>query len=126
MHPRVFMSYWRAKAEPIIAGIIVEVGTDDPAKLRKAIRSAYPFGARKNHPYKIWCSEVRRQLEKTPARVVYITKGQAALKPACINCRQRNQAGECTVERRKVGDFEFCRSFVPVKAASPQRDIFDD
>ena len=52
-------SYWRQQARPIIVKVIREVGTDDPKKLRKALREAYPFTERSMHPYKMWCKEVR-------------------------------------------------------------------
>ena len=55
-------SRWRNRAKPIIAGVIKAVGRDDQTALRAALVAAYPFGVRANHPYKIWCSEVRRQL----------------------------------------------------------------
>ena len=45
---------WRSMAAPIIARVIAATGTDDPKALRKALHDAYPFGARKWHPYKIW------------------------------------------------------------------------
>lgn len=53
---------WRSRARSIIADVIHRVGTSDPKALRAALREAYPFGERKNHPYKIWCHEVRLQL----------------------------------------------------------------
>lgn len=58
------MSYptWRDRARPIIADVIAEVGRDDMKNLRAALREAYPFGERKYYPYKIWLSEIKRQL----------------------------------------------------------------
>jgi len=56
-------SYWRNIAAPIIVEVIARVGRDDERALRKALHDAYPFGERRMHPYKIWCDEVRRQLE---------------------------------------------------------------
>jgi len=53
---------WRDYARPIIARVIADTGRDDEKALRKALRDAYPFGERRYHPYKIWCSEVKRQL----------------------------------------------------------------
>jgi len=55
---------WRDLARPIIARVIAEVGTSDMRALRRALRAAYPFGERKYHPYRIWCSEIRVQLGK--------------------------------------------------------------
>ena len=53
---------WRNNCQPIIAEVIADVGTDDMKALRKALRDAYPYGERKMWPYKVWCSEVRKQL----------------------------------------------------------------
>ena len=44
---------WRDKARPLIAAVITEVGTSDMAKLRQALRDAFPWGPREYHPYKI-------------------------------------------------------------------------
>jgi hypothetical protein len=60
---------WRDKARPIIAAVIARVGTDDLPRLRRALREAFPFGPRENHPYKIWCDEVRVQLGTKTKRV---------------------------------------------------------
>ena len=54
---------WRDKARPIIAAVIAQVGTDDLPRLRKALREAYPWGPREYHPYRIWCDEIRKQLQ---------------------------------------------------------------
>jgi hypothetical protein len=53
---------WRDIAAPIIADVIAANRQSDTATLRRALREAYPFGIRKHWPYKIWCSEVRKQL----------------------------------------------------------------
>jgi hypothetical protein len=55
---------WRDKARPVIADVIRRVGRGDDKALRSALRDAYPFGVRKYHPYRIWCDEVRVQLEQ--------------------------------------------------------------
>ena len=57
---------WRDIAAPIIRDTIASVGTQDMKALRKALHDAYPFGERRMHPYKIWCSEVKRQLGIKP------------------------------------------------------------
>jgi len=61
------MKTWRDSAGPKIAEVIARVGTEDPKALRKALREAYPYGERKYWPYKVWLSEIRRQLAPTPA-----------------------------------------------------------
>jgi len=53
---------WRDHCRLIIVKVIAETGRDDMKKLRKALREAYPYGERKMWPYKVWCSEVRKQL----------------------------------------------------------------
>jgi hypothetical protein len=64
---------WRDKAAVAIdaaidAGRTAGLSGDDlEAYVRK---HGYPFGPREMHPYKIWCSEVRRQLGlKTPNEI---------------------------------------------------------
>ncbi len=54
---------WREQCRPIIAEVIKTVGLDDMKVLRKALRDAYPYGERKMWPYKVWCSEIRKQME---------------------------------------------------------------
>lgn len=56
------MKSWREAAAPIIAQVIADNTGKTPAEVRAALREAYPFGPRKHHPYKIWLSEIRRQL----------------------------------------------------------------
>ena len=60
------MATWRDHARPIIAEVIRKIGTEDMQALRKALREAYPFGFKENHPYKIWLSEIRVQLGLDP------------------------------------------------------------
>lgn len=57
-------SEWREIARPIIADTISKIGLDNDKKLKKALREAYPFGERANHPYKIWLDEIKRQTGK--------------------------------------------------------------
>lgn len=56
----------RDKLKPIIAGIIEEVGTEDPTKLRQALIEGYPGEKRKSYLYKVWLSEIKIQLKKAP------------------------------------------------------------
>lgn len=53
---------WADRAAPIVADVIRTVGRADQQALRQALVKAYPWGARKNAPYKAWLGEVRRQL----------------------------------------------------------------
>jgi hypothetical protein len=59
---------WREKAKPIIAAVLAENAGKSDSEIRAALLEAYPFGSRSHHPYKVWCSEVRRQrgLEEIP------------------------------------------------------------
>jgi len=54
---------WREHCRPIIEKVIAEIGTDDRKKLRKVLKDAYPYGERKMWPYKVWLSEIKKQLE---------------------------------------------------------------
>jgi len=61
------MSPWRAEAAKVVQAAIETGearGLTGPALLRH-VRQAYPFGERRNHPYKIWLSEVNRQLGRS-------------------------------------------------------------
>jgi hypothetical protein len=56
-------SPWRLEARRVIAGVLAGLPADaPPALVRRAVRDAYPFGRRENHPYRCWCVEVRRAL----------------------------------------------------------------
>jgi len=56
------MSTWRENAAPVISKVIQANPEADEKTLRKLISAAYPFGQRAYHPYKIWLSEVKKQL----------------------------------------------------------------
>lgn len=56
------ISTWRDTARLIIAEVIRNHPEASTKELKVLIREAYPFGARKWHPYKIWCDEVNTQL----------------------------------------------------------------
>lgn len=74
----------RSIASEIIRGVIADVGRDDPRALRRALRDAYPWGERQHHPYRIWCDEVRRQLERRtqrPGTAPAVSPGQLKLMP---------------------------------------------
>jgi hypothetical protein len=62
MNSRVRMiSHWRKLAAPVIARVLAETKGKTDAEVRAALRSAYPFGPREHHPYRIWLDEVRIQ-----------------------------------------------------------------
>lgn len=59
---------WRQHSAPIIADVIKSNPTATEKQMRRLISEAYPYGHRANHPYKVWLSEVKRQLQaKFPA-----------------------------------------------------------
>ena len=72
---------WRDKARPIIAAVIEAHGTGDIIGLRRALRDAYPWGPRENHPYQLWCDEIRVQLGAKPKRV-RLKKVRPQVKPS--------------------------------------------
>jgi len=51
---------WRDRCRPIISKVIAE--HKGKPTLKQALHDAYPFGQRAYHPYKIWLSEIRRQM----------------------------------------------------------------
>lgn len=53
---------WREHCAPIIAQVIAEHPDEDVKTIRKALLEAYPYGQKAMHPYRIWCSEIRKQL----------------------------------------------------------------
>jgi hypothetical protein len=78
------MSFWREKSRPIIAQVIKEHKDKPDQELKKALFEAYPFGARKYHPYKVWLDEVSKQLGKKKryfGKRKKKTRKQAALEP---------------------------------------------
>ena len=56
-------SYWRLKARPIIRKVLEETAGKPEKDIRRVLRDAYPWGERRMHPYKMWCAEVRYQLQ---------------------------------------------------------------
>ena len=85
-------SYWRDIARPIVAQAIDacrRMGITDPDTIRRSpvLRDAYPFGPRQYHPYRIWCSEIRRQLNIG-------RKLTEADLPLFLSLRKKNHDGE--------------------------------
>lgn len=54
-------SHWRARARFVIATALQDNQALPDKEARKLVRSLYPFGESKYHPYKIWLSEVKKQ-----------------------------------------------------------------
>lgn len=55
---------WRDIARPIIREVLKASHGRSEKEIKKALREAYPWGAREMHPYKIWCDEIRVQRGK--------------------------------------------------------------
>lgn len=55
-------SRWRERCAPIIRRVLLETRAFPWADRKRALRQAYPWGPRAAWPYKVWCSEVRRQI----------------------------------------------------------------
>ena len=55
-------SHWRDRCRPIIERVLREHRGASDKTLRRLLREVYPFGGRKNHPYKIWLSELHKQM----------------------------------------------------------------
>jgi hypothetical protein len=57
------VSDWRREAEAIVRATLALL--PDGATItekRRALRQAYPWGAREHHPYRIWCDVARKEL----------------------------------------------------------------
>lgn len=59
---------WRDECRPIIAAVIATWSAAGEKAIRKALVAAYPWGEKKDHPYKIWCDEINVQLGKRKFR----------------------------------------------------------
>lgn len=54
-------SGWREHAREVIIEVLKETEGKPEKEIRKALKDAYPFGARQWHPYKIWLDEIKVQ-----------------------------------------------------------------
>lgn len=68
-------SDWRRMARDIIRDGARQVVSLHPGITRRDLRRwvsryFYPFGARENHPYKVWLSELRRQIGTDDEEIV--------------------------------------------------------
>ena len=57
---------WREKARACIAEVVKQNPDARGGELKKLLFDAYPFGEKRNTPYKMWLEEVRKTL-KNPA-----------------------------------------------------------
>lgn len=61
--PKTGRGLWAQAADRVIDGVLHAYGhEDDPRVLQRYFRKAYPFGERKNWPYKVWLARVRHAL----------------------------------------------------------------
>lgn len=89
---------WRNTATKVITTVLAANPGAEPAELRALISAAYPFGPRRHHPYKIWLSEVRRQLEPK------VYKGPCACGHGLGTHRGRCHAADCRCEKYSQGN----------------------
>lgn len=62
---RARLSAWAAAADAAIAAADADIPADTPLRdRRKRISAAYPFGARRWWPYRVWCRRVRAYLAR--------------------------------------------------------------
>lgn len=59
---------WRQWAQKVIADVEKAFKDRPYEDFRKALRDAYPFSMRENHPYKIWCDEQKKALARRKER----------------------------------------------------------
>ena len=64
-------SRWRRVSIATIAPLEAEYRNRTYAEFKRALRDAYPFGVREQHPYKIWCDEQRAALRRHPQSPEY-------------------------------------------------------
>jgi hypothetical protein len=59
---------WRDKCRPVVARVLRDNVKGDERALRRALRDAYPFGARNWWPYRVWLDEIKVQRGLRPPR----------------------------------------------------------
>lgn len=59
---------WRDRASVVIAEVLERTKGQPEEVIAKALRDAYPFGARKWFPYKVWLDEIKVQRGLKPQR----------------------------------------------------------
>lgn len=65
-------------------GDLFDLDETDHKTIKALIRDSYPFGARTNHPYKIWCDEQRKVLTSLGISVPE-SKRHPAIAPTQLN-----------------------------------------
>lgn len=68
-------SPWRTRSREVIQATLAALPAEATlAEKRRALRDAYPFGPKTNHPYRMWCEEVRHTLlaATSPPKIQHI------------------------------------------------------
>ncbi len=99
------LSPWRQRAKRIIEHALAQlpIGASYRAK-RQALREAYPFGERANHPYRIWCEECTKAIgAKTKPKQVAPVVSVSPLGVECGWCQAASDRSclACYAARRK-------------------------
>lgn len=109
------MSEWRARARAVIDGVLAALPADAPPKqVRDALRAAYPWGERANHPYRCWLEEQRLALKRRGQAgkggrpcVAFVCRMRGGdfpwLEVSCGWCESRFGTGGCMMCCRQRG-----------------------
>lgn len=54
------MASWRERARAVVEATFASCADVDERDLRRALKRAYPFGARRGYPYRVWVAEIGR------------------------------------------------------------------
>ena len=81
-------SRWRDEAKRVIAVKLAKLHNQTYQAKAKALRDAYPFGARRGWPYKMWLQEQRRALGPKPGSVSVMALGSCGWchGKGCVAC----------------------------------------
>lgn len=98
------MGLWSDRARPVIEDTLAALPVGATEKeCRRALRDAYPFGPREHHPYKVWCAECKKALEKRfapkvkptpPPELVFLARGRPWL---AVRCDWHKWSGACLI-----------------------------
>lgn len=110
-------SQWRRRSREVIHEVLSQLSPGATDRERRiAIRKAYPFGERRNRPYRIWLSEVRKIVgtnskgaaESIPEVRIELdtSSGDLEVKVACGWCNGSNCLA-CLQSRKRV-ERQYC------------------
>lgn len=66
---------WRSVSQAVVLECESKMKGQSYGALKRALHDAYPFGARSNYPYKMWCDEQRKALDRHPESPTNTTDG---------------------------------------------------